>query len=462
MNYHFVGIAGSGMSALAHLMRKEGHGVSGSDRSLDRGQQPALKKALEDLGIRLYAQDGSAVAPASKPDFIVTSTAVETGNPDLERAAQCGVPRLRRAALLAQLFDKKTGIAVSGTSGKSTVTAMITTILKELKLDPTYYGGAALLTGDSMGTIDPLANALHGHGPYFCAETDESDGSFLEFHPKIAVVHNISRDHKPLEELNALFARFIDQTQEGLVLNWDSPAVRAVQSGHKRVLWYGTDTGKFPLEILDRTIEGTRLRWKGHACFVRPAGDHNISNALAALTAAEWLGLSLADACGALEQYRGVQRRLQLAGKPGGVWVFDDFAHNPAKIEATLSTLQRFFARVHVVFQLHGYGPARFMKSELEEMFARALRETDQLILPDIYDAGGTADRSVSAEDLAQGIRGAQSRIHVLNLGQRPAIADHLKETAKSGDAIVVMGARDPSLSDFCREIMNKIEGLIR
>ena len=206
-NYHFVGIAGSGMSALAQLVRSKGHEVSGSDRSFDRLEQPTLRGALQSLGIAILPQDGSGIT--QQTNEVVFSTAVEQANPDLARAACFGIPLIRRAKLLAEMFDQRLGIAIAGTSGKSTVAAMIATILSALGMDPTYYGGASLI---GEGVIPCLANALSGKGKFFCAETDESDGSLLEFHPKIAVLTNITKDHKSTDELCDLFRRFIRQT----------------------------------------------------------------------------------------------------------------------------------------------------------------------------------------------------------------------------------------------------------
>ena len=379
---------------------------------------------------------------------------MEQDNPDLSRAARLGIPLTRRAKLLAQIFDKSFGIAIAGTSGKSTVAAMVATALRSLGMDPTYYGGASLI---DQGIVPCLANAVAGKGKFFCAETDESDGSFLEFHPQISVIHNISKDHKSMEELMGLFTRFAAQTRKTLILNADCPLVRSLSLPPIPAVWYGTDATKFPLIIEEESIEGTRLRWKGSFCKVTQPGMHNVSNALAALSVLEQSDIPLDKAAKALESFKGVRRRLELIGKAGDVWVFDDFAHNPAKIEATLSTLQRFFPRVVTVFQLHGYGPARFMAKDLEELFARMLRPEDFLVLPKIYDAGGTADRSIGAQDIARGILEARNGAPVASVPERHEVVDFVSKTAYGKTAVVVMGARDPSLSDLCRQILTSL-----
>ncbi len=453
MRYHFIGIAGSGMSALAHLTRAFGHEVSGSDRSFDRQQQSDLRQALASLGIMIFPQDGSGIG--ANMDAAVFSTAVESTNPDIARSLKFKIPLIRRAALLAQFFDQRFGIAISGTSGKSTVAAMVATMLRTLGKDPTYYGGAMLIGHESCPA---LANAYCGTGPYFCAEADESDSSFLEFHPKLSVVTNITKDHKPVEELAVLFSQFLEQTRQILVLNADCPTIQTLRLPDKEILWFGTDTSRFPLTIDHVSFDSTLIHWKGVPCKIMPGGKHNISNALAALTTAEALRIPLADAARALESFQGVRRRMELKGKAGGVFVFDDFAHNPAKIEATLGTLQNFFSRIVVVFQLHGFGPARFMKKDLELLFPRILRREDRLILPDIFDAGGTAERSIHAQDLVEGIKSSQTTSSVRYLPTREEISRCVMKETRPGDAVVVMGARDPSLPQLCEQILRAIE----
>ena len=448
MKYHLVGIAGSGMSALAQLIRRVGHEVSGSDRSFDRGQATEVRDALVSLGIKIFPQDGSGVE--DQTHRVIFSTAVEKDNTDLAKALEHNIPLVRRAKLVAELFDKRFGIAISGTSGKSTVAGMIATMLRALGMDPTFYGGAGLAGVDGPPA---LANAMAGGGDFFCAETDESDGSFLEFHPKITVVTNISKDHKSLEEITGLFLRFMEQTEKTLVLNADCPVTRGFKLPAKETIWFGCDAKRFPLVIKQQSIEGTAIEWKGIPCYVRPAGIHNVSNALATLTMAEVLKIPLAEAARGLETYRGIHRRLELVRKTKGIWVFDDFAHNPVKIEATLTTLQSFFPRVLAVFQLHGFGPARAMKEELAQLFSRMLRKDDRLLLPEIYDVGGTADRSIRTEHVVEAILKIRKDAPVL-YARREEIPDHIGRNAKPGGAVVVMGARDPSLPELCRQII--------
>ncbi len=454
MKYYFVGIAGSGMSALAQLIRSAGHEVSGSDRSFDRQEQPDLRAALAGLGIKIFPQDGSGISEQIQE--IVLSTAIETQNLDLARAVALKIPLMRRARLLAQIFDKNLGIAIAGTSGKSTVAAMTATALRKLGLDPTYYAGAALIED---GLLPCLANALAGNSKFFCAETDESDGSFLEFHPKIAVVTNISKDHKSDEELRDLFSRFMAQTQDTLILNADCPVTSTLPLPDKQILWYGTDATRFPLVIQNASVDATRIQWKGIPLTIRSPGLHNVSNALAALSVLETLEIPLADAAKALESYKGIRRRLELVAKVNGICVYDDYAHNPAKIEATLRTLQSFFPRVRAVFQLHGFGPARFMSKDLQELFARMLRPADQLILPKIYDAGGSADRSISAQDVVEGILSIRPKAQAFYTPENVQVVEALAAAAKPGDVIVVMGARDPGLPDLCKSIARSLDG---
>ncbi|MFM7027648.1 MAG: glutamate ligase domain-containing protein [Chakrabartia sp.] len=447
-DFFFCGIGGSGMMPLALIVAGQGHKVAGSDRSLDQGRTAPKFEWLKSHGITLFAQDGSGI---TRPEqIVVASTAVEETVPDIVAATRVGAQRLRRADLLAQLFNAAPmGIGVGGTSGKSTVTGMIGWILHALGKDPTVMNGAVM---KNFATPDaPFASALVGHGPAFVSEVDESDGSIALYAPDIAVLNNIALDHKSMEELRALFGAFTAKARVA-VLNLDNAEVAAFPRAN--ALTYSLSDPSADLvatDILERP-DGIDFRVSGHRVSLQVPGRHNASNALAALAAAQAAGIDLADAARAIGGFTGLRRRLEVTGTARGVTVIDDFGHNPDKIAASLATLHAFPGRLLVFFQPHGYGPLKQMGHELIATFVRDLAADDHLILCDPVYFGGTVDRSVGSADIVAGISsGGRSAEH---LPARQDCGTRLTQLAKPGDRIVVMGARDDTLSAFAEDLV--------
>ncbi len=443
LSFFFCGIGGSGMSALAAILRRRGGNVSGSDRSRDQGQTPEKFAELEAMGIKLYPQDGSGVVKTT--DLVVVSTAVENTIPDIQAAQKLGVPIRRRADILAGLFNGRKGIAVGGTSGKTTVTGMTGQIFAACGLDPTVVNGGVMLNF--------AANFRAGDSDWFIAETDESDGSIALYKPEIAILNNVTLDHKPLNELRPLFTDFMARTRTGIVLNMDDAEAAALKPADKNVLTFGIERADADLSASD--IEWNRRTGEHVRCVLHVPGRHNISNALAAIGAALLAGISLRDAAAALADFKGIRRRLEIVGQAGGVTVIDDFAHNPDKIAATLATLTQTGGRLLMMFQPHGFGPMRMMRKELVEAFAAGMRADDMLFMPEIFYAGGTTTRDISSADLIADIAGRGRRAFFMQT--RNDVAAELLHAARPGDRIVVMGARDDSLSDFARDLLEKI-----
>ena len=460
-SYFFTGIGGSGMLPLALILRGQGHTVAGSDRSLDQGRLGAKFDYLERQGIALFPQDGSGVVSAAQ--IFVRSAAVEDTVPDVVAAKRVGALDLKRPQLLVQLFNAApVRIGVAGTSGKSTTTAMIAWILHRAGRDPTVMNGAVM---KNFVTPDALfASALVGKGDAFVSEVDESDGSIAGYEPTIAVVNNIALDHKTMDELRGLFRDFVSKA-EIAVLNLDNEETAGLLlSAKTRVRTYSLRSGLADLhcvsikpapdgmtfEVLQReTRESTVVQ-------LGVPGEHNVLNALAALSAARAYGLSLKDAAKALEGFTGIKRRLEVVGSAGGVSVIDDFAHNPDKITATLSTLHVFPGRLLIMFQPHGYGPLKLMREQFIDCFARNMTEDDVLIMPDPVYYGGTTDRAVTSEHIAAGVR-ARGR-EAIAFAERDACGDKLIELAEAGDRIVIMGARDDTLATFAEALLRRLE----
>jgi len=455
----FCGIGGSGMLPLASIVRATGAKVAGSDRSLDAGRVADKFAYLRSLGISLFPQDGSGLQEGMT---LITSAAVEDTIPDVVRARELKLEHLTRPQFLAKLLnDAQRSVAVGGTSGKSTVTGMIGWILHAAHRQPTVMNGAVMK--NFVTPSAPFASALVGDPELFVSEVDESDGSISLYKPEIAVLTNISLDHKEMEELRALFASFLLRARRAIV-NLDDPETRAIADvlhGDQRV-GYGFDSpgAEFMGKSLELTANGSTFTViageETHAVTLAVPGRHNASNALAAIAAARALGVSLADAANALARFEGLKRRLETVGTAAGVTVIDDFAHNPDKIDATLATLRAQPGRLLVMFQPHGYGPLSKMGDELAHSFASGLAVDDRLYLPDPVYQGGTVDRSRGSDWLADEIRG-QGR-HVDHFAERATIGDALIAEARDGDRIVIMGARDDSLSEFAAELVERLD----
>ncbi len=460
-SYFFCGVGGSGMLPLALILRGKGAIVAGSDRSLDQGRVGAKFEFLRANGIALFRQDGSGLVSADQ--ILVRSGAVEDSVADVVAARRLGATDMKRPELLAQLFNAaEFPIGIAGTSGKSTTTGMIGWLLHQAGRDPTVMNGAVM---KNFATPEALfASALVGQSSLFVSEVDESDGSIARYAPRVAVVNNIALDHKSMEELRALFRGFLAKA-ETAVLNLDNEETAALITGLPEA---AVRTFSLTDRCADLVAEDLRLAPDGVTLGVRESktgafaplrlsvpGAHNAANALAALSAARACGLSLGEAAYALEGFAGLRRRLEIVGQAGGVIVIDDFAHNPDKITATLAALHAFPGRLLLMFQPHGYGPLKLMKDAFIACFAREMDEDDVLIMPDPVYYGGTTDRAVSSEEIVAGVR-RQGR-QALAFAERGACGDKLIELAEPGDRIIIMGARDDTLSSFAAEIVERL-----
>lgn len=451
-----VGIGGSGMMPLAMILRAKGKTVAGSDRGLDQGRVAAKFDALRRAGIALFRQDGSGV---TTPDqMVIASAAVEESVPDIVAANRLGCPRRTRAQMLAELFNAAPlPIGVAGTSGKSTVTGMIAYILHTLGRDPTAMNGAVMK--NFVAPDAPFASALVGRGDAFVSEVDESDGSIALYRPRIAVLNNVSLDHKGLDELRVLFSGFAGHATR-VVANAGDPETAALLAGLPNVTTFAVEGEADlvaealipePFAIGFHLVVGA-IRLPVH---LSVPGRHNVSNALAAIGACVAAGVPIEDAARTIQGFTGLRRRFDLVGTAGGVSVIDDFGHNPDKIAATLDTLHAFPGRLLVLFQPHGYGPLKMMGDELIRTFAERLAPDDLLVLPDPVYFGGTVTRDVGSGDIVAGIRAAGRDAH--HIADRAAAADRLIAEAKAGDRIVVMGARDDTLSLLAADMVERL-----
>ncbi len=433
---HFVGVAGSGMSALAQFHAMEGGVATGSDRNFDRGQASELAAQLKALGVRLFPQDGSAFE--TPPERVVASTAIEDDNADLLRAKALGIPILHRSEKLSQYVAAHRTIAVAGTSGKSTVAAMIFEILEHARKNPSIITGGALLALKDRGLA---GNAFKGSSDLLVVEADESDGTLVGYRPWLGVLLNIDRDHKEISEILPMFRTFRSRCAEFLV-HEGSPGMVEFEKGSS--LFGKANSMSLAPEGSEFTLEGVRFH-------LPLPGRHNVDNALAAVAACSIAGVPLPTAAEALSAYRGVARRFEKVAEGCGVLVVDDFAHNPAKVEAAVEAAHLKGGRLLAVFQIHGFAPARFHRQALIETFGRVLEPRDILWMPEIYYAGGTADRGISAREIAGAISaGGRDARFAQDRGKLP---EEIARAARPGDVVLIMGARDPSLPALARDI---------
>ena len=460
-DYFFCGIGGSGMLPLAMIVQARGCLIEGSDRSRDQGRTPEKFAWLEAHGVTLHPQDGSGVTRAGQT--VVATGAIEDTVPDIGAAKRAGARIVTRPELLSQLFNAApASIGVAGTSGKSTITGMIAWILHQAGRSPTVMNGAVM---KNFADADhPFASALIGGPDLFVSEVDESDGSIARYNPTVAVVSNISLDHKSMEELRDLFGGFTGRAAKA-VLNLDNVETRALARSlpADKVITFalGEESATLNAHALEPLPTGMRFSvtesdGTRHAVTLNVPGAHNVANALAALGAVRAIGVPLAEAVAALETFAGIRRRMEIVGTAAGVTVIDDFAHNPDKIAATLKTLHAFDGRLLILFQPHGFGPLRLMQREFIEGFAGLMREDDVLLMPEPVYFGGTTDRSVGSEDIASGVRAAGRNAEAL--ATREACGDRLVELARPGDRIIVMGARDDTLSDFAAGLLKRLD----
>ena len=439
-------------------MRASGAKVAGSDRSLDAGRTPHKFDYLRSLGIQLFPQDGSGLQAGM---MLVTSAAVEATVPDVMRAKELELSHLTRPEFLAKLLNSaQRSVAVGGTSGKSTVTGMIGWILHACHRQPTVMNGAVMK--NFVTPSAPFASALVGDPELFVSEVDESDGSIALYQPEIAVLTNISLDHKEMDELRSLFAAFLLRARKAVV-NLDDPETRAIADvvPADNRLGYGFDSpgADFMGKDLQLRSEGATFALEAEGARVevrlQVPGRHNASNALAAIAATRALGVPVQDAAAALGRFEGLRRRLETVGEAGGVTVIDDFAHNPDKIAATLATLRAHPGRLLIMFQPHGYGPLTKMGEELAEAIAGGMAADDRLYLPDPVYQGGTVERTRGSDWLAEQIeeRGRQAE----HIAERASIGDALVAEANAGDRILIMGARDDTLIDFAQGLVERL-----
>ncbi|MBS1495886.1 MAG: UDP-N-acetylmuramate--alanine ligase [Bacteroidetes bacterium] len=448
-NVFFIGIAGTGMSALAQYLAGIGKNVSGSDRYFIPSAVNDTKQKLEAEGIQCYMQDGSGVKPGLQ--LVVVSTAVEDTVPEVQKAKQLNIPIIKRSELLALIANSKKTIAVAGTSGKSTTSAMLFDILKYAGLAPGIISGAGLISIIKKGKI---GNAEAGAGEWLVIEADESDGSIVQYHPEVGLLLNIDKDHQEIDELMHLFEIFRNNTKGLFVVNQSNNLSKKLSRNIQNDFSYNTDAGFKASGFLQNGF-AIQFFINEVGFHLNTVGRHNMENALAAATVAAQIGVPLSTAAEALKNYEGIYRRHQVLGEKKGVCVIDDYAHNPAKCAASIAACQALAPKVIAWFQPHGYGPTRFLKNDFIKEIAAVLRPEDEIWMSEIFYAGGTAVKDISANDLIEGIK-AQGK-NAFFVPDRNNFLQNVRPHFTQHCVLLLMGARDPGLEQYSKNIWEQL-----
>ena len=450
-NIFFIGVAGTGMSAIGQYLAGIGKNISGSDRYFLPDTYNATKEKLETEGIKCFLQNGEGIT--DQTDLVVVSTAVEDTVPEVQKAKQLNITIIKRSELLAIIAASKRTIAVGGTSGKSTTSAMLFDILEYAGLQPSIISGAGLVSIIKQGKI---GNAKVGAGEWLVIEADESDGSIVQYHPEVGLLLNIDKDHQEIDELMNIFGTFRSNTKKLFVVNQSNHLSKQL-SANSRQDFSTDENSEVGFVAKNFQQEGLSISFVIHnSSFVlNTVGKHNMENAVAATAVANQLGIDLDTCAAALKNYEGIYRRHQILGNKNGVWVIDDYAHNPAKCAASIAACQYIAPKVIAWFQPHGYGPTRFLRNDFVKEIAAVLRPEDEIWMSEIFYAGGTAVKDISANDLIMDIKAlGENAFFVEN---RNEFVETARPHLTNNCVLLLMGARDPSLEIFGKEVWKKL-----
>lgn len=446
-NIFFIGVAGTGMSAVAQYLNGVGKIVSGSDRYFLPETPNETRSKLEAEGIHCFLQDGSGIT--QKTDLVVVSTAIEDTVYEVKKAKELNIPILRRSQVLSLIADSKKTIAVGGTSGKSTTSAMIFDILQYAGIQPSIISGAGLTSIIREGKI---GNAKVGAGEWLVIEADESDGSIVQYHPEIGLLLNIDKDHQEIDELMQIFGTFRENTKDIFITNRANKLAAQISVDVKND--FSTDE-IIPAEYsaTDFVQKGFEIQFNVKSCKVvlHTVGKHNMENALAAIAVVNRLGVTIETAAKALQNYEGIYRRHQIIGEKDGIVLIDDYAHNPAKCAASISACQPVAPKVIAWFQPHGYKPTRFLRDDFVKEIAAVLRSQDEIWMSEIFYAGGSAVKDISANDLIQDLVKLGKNAYFVE--DRTKFVEKVRTHFTGNDVLLLMGARDPSLEKFAQEV---------
>lgn len=449
-NPFFIGIAGVGMSAIAQYLKGIGMSVSGSDRFFAPDVYNEIQEKLEVEGIQCFVQNGEGITAST--DLIVASTAIEDTVLEIQKAKQLNIPIIRRSELLAMIADSKKTIAVGGTSGKSTTSAMLFDILESAGLQPSIISGAGLMSIIKTGKI---GNAKVGAGDWLVIEADESDGSIIQYKPEIGLLLNVDKDHQEVDELMGMFETFKNNSKK-FVVNQSHPLSKklsqnaAFDFSSDKNQPTGYNAYQFNQNGLEIAFKINEVDFSLHQ-----VGKHNMENALAAIAVANQIGVDFETCATSLKNYEGIYRRHQVYGQKNGVWLIDDYAHNPVKCAAAIEACQPIAPKVIAWFQPHGYKPTKFLREDFVNEIANMLRTDDEIWMSEIFYAGGTAVKDISANDLINDLKALGKNAFFVE--DRNGFLKSVKSHLTNNCVLLLMAARDPSLEQFAKDTWEKL-----
>lgn len=445
MKIFFSGIGGSGVSAIAGFMADKGHFIAGSDRLFDRSPAHPVRKRLEENGVLLFPQSGEGIDGSF--DFAVFSTSIEKDNADFRKAERLGIPLKTRPEYLAEIVSEYRTIAVAGTSGKSTTSGMLAFLMNRLGMSPNFIGGGRV---KQFRTLRNSGNYFADNSDALIIEACESDGTIVNYKPVHSLILNLDLDHHSIEQTGRMFEHLSANTSGLVLVCADDKNLASCAIGnacrfsiHGGSDYQARDIAYYPLRTVFQ-VNGQRYE-------LSLPGEYNLYNALSCIAFLSELGIKSEAIADVLPEFSGIERRFDIHRNDGRYLVIDDYAHNPHKIQSLMQAIEKISDRVCYIFQPHGYGPTRLMKDGYIDAFANGLRSSDHLMLLPIYYAGGTAAKDISSEDLLAGIKAAGKSVEVIR--ER----SHFFLRPRKWDTCVVLGARDDSLSDFAREIAEKL-----
>ncbi len=449
-NVFFIGVAGVGMSAIAQYLAGINKKVSGSDRYFKEGEFNDTKEKLEAEGIKCFLQNGDGIT--SETDLVVVSAAIEDSIYEVQKAKQLNIPIIKRSELLAVIAKSKRTIAVGGTSGKSTTSAMLFDILDNAGLQPSIISGAGLVSIINEGKI---GNAKIGKGEWLVIEADESDGSIVHYEPEIGLLLNIDKDHQEIDELMNIFGIFKKNSQKFIVNHSNALAKKLSQNIQND--FSSNENSNAGYIAQDFNQEGFSIDFKiqNSKFKIATIGKHNMENALAAITVANQIGVNFETSASSLKNYEGIYRRNQVLGNKNGVWVIDDYAHNPVKCAAAIAACQPVADKVVAWFQPHGYGPTRFLRADFVKEIAAVLRPEDEIWMSEIFYAGGTTVKDISANDLINDIKALGKNAYFIE--DRNQFLDKVRSHLSKNSVLLLMGARDPGLEAFSKSVFSSL-----
>lgn len=451
---HFVGVGGIGMSGIAQILIGMGHDVSGSDV-----EKSHITDRLEALGGRMFAGHRASNVPKAC-GTLVYSSSIAKDNPEMREALKRNIEIVHRARMLGEIFNRKNGIAVSGTHGKTTTTSIISVMLENAGLDPT------VIIGGEVGRFE--GNAKLGSGEYSVAEADESDGSFVHLKPLYAVITNIEMEHldhfRSLEHIRSSFRAFLNNIKAGgaVFYNHDDLNIRLAMKGFRKPgenYGFSREADMYPVDI---RMDGFRTSFRCvynnkllGAVSLNIPGRHNVLNAMAAILVGLKVGLGFKEIARAIADFDGAKRRFQLRADSRGAMLIDDYAHHPTEIRAVLDACRNWKGkRVIAVFQPHRYSRTKFLVKD----FGRCFKGVDKLILTDIYAASEKSIAGVSIMNILDEVK--KSGISDVTVLRKESVPEHVMRIKRPGDMVLILGAGDiKKVADRLTDMFNKESG---